>query len=159
MPFFWISPRFEEFFNASFNSSISDDGTKVLYVSNRQGNSDLYLWESQTKTSTAVASTLKDESLAQISGDGSTAVFIRDPKTAPTLYMSDLNEHVTHKVFEFTGDNADITWKDAPRVSYNGEAVVYTTYLPNPDIQPRTLMGKIQEYRWPKTKRNSIPDK
>src|SRR4029450_6510486 len=82
--------RWTEGLDMNTTPSISSDGTKLAYISNRSGNPDGWLKNLQTGRESALTETPWNESYARISKDGSQVMFIV-PKSSGKGQLSSID--------------------------------------------------------------------
>ncbi len=87
--------------------SISDDGQKLAYVSDRAGNLDIWLHDLETGEDTPITITLESEHRGMISPDGSMVSFVRQEQDQVNLYVMDLVERRAKRLVEGVGSVFD----------------------------------------------------
>ena len=99
--------------------TISADGTKLLYVSDRAGNFDVWLRDLDSGEDTPVTITPQDETRAAISADGlKVAYHRREEDGKRNLYVIDLSSGAEKRVAEDIGSLMDWT-PDGKEVVYH----------------------------------------
>ena len=87
--------------------SISDDGQKLAYVSDRAGNFDIWLHDLETGEDTPITITPEREPRGTISPDGSMISFVRREQDKQDLYVMDLVQRRTKLLVEGVGSMFD----------------------------------------------------
>ena len=102
--------------------SISSDGRKLTYVSDRAGNFDVWLRDLTTGEDTPMTIGPEREGRATISPDGSMISFVRREQDKTNLYVMDLVRRRARRLVESVGNMFD--WMHA------GKRILYYTPLP-----------------------------
>ena len=97
--------------------SISDDGRKLAYVSDRSGNRDIWLRDLATGEDTSVTIDPADERRGTISPDGSKVAFVRWDEEEVDLYVMDLGHETDRRLVEGVGNMRDWT-PDGKKILY-----------------------------------------
>ncbi len=87
--------------------SISDDGQKLAYASDRAGNRDIWLHDLETGEDTPITIAPENEGRGTISPDGSMISFIRREQDKRNLYVMDLVQRRTKLLVEGVGSMLD----------------------------------------------------
>ncbi len=114
--------------------SISDDGQKLAYVSDRAGNSDIWLHDLETGEDTPMTISPEREHRGTISPDGSMISFVRTEQDKRDLYVMDLLQRRTKLLVEGVGSMFD--WMPG------GKRILY--YTPSP-IRFKTVDAETAE--------------
>ena len=83
--------------------TLSADGRKLLYLSDRSGNMDVWLNDLTTGADKQVTISDEDEGRAEISPDGSRAAFTRREGDSQNLFLSDLATGTEQRLLEGIG--------------------------------------------------------
>ena len=114
--------------------SISSDGQRLSYVSDRAGNFDIWLHDLETGEDTPITIAPEREARGTISPDGSMISFVRREQDKRNLYVIDLAQRRTKLLVEGVGSMFD--WMP------DGKRILY--YTP-PPIQFKTVSAETGE--------------
>ena len=114
--------------------SISDDGRRLAYISDRSGNRRVWLRDLATGEDTSVTIGSDDDSRAAISPDGSQVAFVRSERRQNNLYVLDLGQETDRRLVEGVGNM--FGWMP------DGKGVLY--YTPTP-LRYKTVNVKTGE--------------
>ena len=84
--------------------TLSADGRKLLFVSDRAGNSDVWLRDLATGSDQPVTISAQPELRGVISPDGARAAFVRDEERTRNLYVSDLASGTEKQLLQDIGN-------------------------------------------------------
>ncbi|MFN7935993.1 MAG: protein kinase [Bryobacteraceae bacterium] len=89
--------------------SVNADGSKLLYVSNRTGNTDVWLRDLKTGEEKALTSSPENEIRAVLSPNGKQVAFVRVEKRKNQIYLTDSSGASERKLIADTGNLLDWT--------------------------------------------------
>ena len=104
--------------------SIPTDARRLIYISNRAGNNDVWLRDLAAGQDTSITVGATDEWRGEISPDGSRVVFNRQENDQWSLYVKDLATETERRVLE--GISSLLGWMP------DGKKVIY--YTPSPTL-------------------------
>ena len=84
--------------------TLSADGRKLLFISDRAGNSDVWLRDLATGSDQPVTISAQPELRGVISPDGARAAFVRDEQRTRNLYVSDLASGTEKQLLQEIGN-------------------------------------------------------
>jgi serine/threonine protein kinase/Tol biopolymer transport system component len=87
----------------SLRPSISHDGRRLVFVSDRSGNSELWLRDMDTGRDTALTATPWAESHPYITGDGSKVFYLSLEKPKEAIYVMSLDDRIPRKFCDDCG--------------------------------------------------------
>lgn len=105
--------------------TVSPDGSQVIYVSDEDGDQELYLIETSTGITRQLTSNETNDTDPHWSPDGTRVVYVSEGNGRKRIAMLSLVEGTDEIVLETRGDNI------TPRFSPDGQQIVYVNQLEN----------------------------